>query len=262
MSYKTNYYEARHTNWITLLGARDLLMKTHSIFYENQCITQKSETQLAEYTLKKIEAYGFNFFLFRLIPRFGNISTHSKIITNYPNGFMELHEKNHYVQKNPIVIHCQLSISPIIWDEELFRDTPEIWAGNQAYGLNYGWSQSVHDTKGVVSILSLARSCTPLTEDEFEDKAAGVLWLCNQLHTCMTTRYLPRHVEQAQPHRLSARESEVLKWTAEGKTAFDIGMILSLTTRTVNFHISSAIRKMGANNKTSAVVIATKSGLL
>ncbi|WP_262498778.1 LuxR C-terminal-related transcriptional regulator [Pseudomonas sp. WS 5071] len=62
--------------------------------------------------------------------------------------------------------------------------------------------------------------------------------------------------------RLSARESEVLKWTAEGKTAFDIGMILSLTTRTVNFHISSAIRKMGANNKTSAVVIATKSGLL
>ncbi|WP_186348989.1 LuxR C-terminal-related transcriptional regulator [Pseudomonas lundensis] len=53
-----------------------------------------------------------------------------------------------------------------------------------------------------------------------------------------------------------------MKWTAEGKTAFDIGMILSLTTRTVNFHISSAIRKMGANNKTSAVVIATKSGLL
>ncbi|MCU1757814.1 LuxR C-terminal-related transcriptional regulator [Pseudomonas helleri] len=39
-------------------------------------------------------------------------------------------------------------------------------------------------------------------------------------------------------------------------------MILSLTPRTVNFHISSAMRKMGATNKTSAVVIAAKCGLL
>jgi len=39
-------------------------------------------------------------------------------------------------------------------------------------------------------------------------------------------------------------------------------MILGLSTRTVNFHISSAMKKLGANNKTSAVVMAAKSGLL
>lgn len=245
-----------------ILGARDLLIKTQQIIYENQCATNQTESQLTEYTLKKIEAYGFEYFLFRLIPRFGNILTHSKLLTNYPKGFIEHYEKNHYVQTNPIVIHCQLSISPIIWDQTVFSETPEIWEGTQAHGLNHGWSQSVHDTKGVVSILSLARSNGPLTEREFSEKAANVLWLCNQLHTSMTSRYFPRHVESAPTTRLSAREAEVLKWTAEGKTAFDIGMILSLTTRTVNFHISSAIRKMGANNKTSAVVIATKSGLL
>lgn len=53
-----------------------------------------------------------------------------------------------------------------------------------------------------------------------------------------------------------------MKWTAEGKIASDIGMILGLSTRTVNFHISSAMKKLGANNKTSAVVMAAKSGLL
>lgn len=39
-------------------------------------------------------------------------------------------------------------------------------------------------------------------------------------------------------------------------------MILGLTTRTVNFHISSAIRKLGTSNKTSAVVLATQRGFI
>lgn len=238
-------------------------MKTHQRLYENQSSTDKNEHQLFESTLKRIEECGFEYFLFRSIPRFGNIATHSKTITNYPKEFIARYESNHYVQRNPIIIHCQLSIAPLIWGEEVFHDTPELWEGTRAFGLNHGWSQSVHDNKGVVSILSLARSKTPVTAFEFSEKAAHVLWLCNQLHTSMTARYLPRQDEPPpQAMRLSARESEVLKWTAEGKTAFDIGMILSLTTRTVNFHISSAIRKMGASNKTSAVVIATKSGLL
>ena len=237
-------------------------MKTHHISHINQCTTSTIESRLYEHTLKKTEEYGFEYFLFRLIPRFGNIATHSTTITNYPSEFFERYECSHHVQRNPIITHCQGSISPIIWDEKVFHDFPELWKSTQAYGLNNGWSQSVHDNKGVVSILSLARSNTPVTAFEFSEKAAHVLWLCNQLHTSMTARYLPRHEPPTQAMRLSARESEVLKWTAEGKTAFDIGMILSLTTRTVNFHISSAIRKMGANNKTSAVVIATKSGLL
>ncbi len=71
-----------------------------------------------------------------------------------------------------------------------------------------------------------------------------------------------RHNLEIHITRLSCREIEILKWTAEGKIAADIGTILSLSTRTVNFHISSAIRKLGANNKTSAVVMAAKSGLL
>jgi DNA-binding CsgD family transcriptional regulator len=61
---------------------------------------------------------------------------------------------------------------------------------------------------------------------------------------------------------LSTRETEVLRWSAEGKTAEDIGLILHLTERTVNFHIANAIKKMGASNKISAVVQAVLSGVL
>jgi DNA-binding CsgD family transcriptional regulator len=60
---------------------------------------------------------------------------------------------------------------------------------------------------------------------------------------------------------LTLREVEVLKWSAEGKTAAEVAIILDLKLRTVNFHIGSAIRKIGVNNKTSAVVHAALQGL-
>ncbi len=60
---------------------------------------------------------------------------------------------------------------------------------------------------------------------------------------------------------LTFREIEVLKWSAEGKTAAEVAIILDLKIRTVNFHIGSAIRKMGASNKTSAVVQAALHGV-
>ena len=237
-------------------------MTAHNPISTNQYLACRSEAELCSDTLKRIEEYGFDYFSFRMIPRLGNITTNSKVITNYPNDYIERHEKGHHSQKNPLVIHCQLSIMPIIWSAEVFRETPDLWRASQTCGLAYGWSQAVHDPNGVISMLSLARKYPPLTEDEFAEKAANVLWLCNQLHSAMLQRCHLHHRLRIQVTRLSEREIEVLKWTSEGKIASDIAMILSLSPRTVNFHISSAMKKLGASNKTSAVVMAAKFGLL
>jgi LuxR family transcriptional regulator len=61
---------------------------------------------------------------------------------------------------------------------------------------------------------------------------------------------------------LSSRECEVLRWAAEGKTAYESGVILGLTERTVNFHISRSIEKLNASNKTNAVAKAILMGLI
>src|SRR5262245_10128783 len=44
---------------------------------------------------------------------------------------------------------------------------------------------------------------------------------------------------------LSPRESECLRWVADGKTDFEVGKILSISPRTVRFHISNAKGKLG-----------------
>ena len=61
---------------------------------------------------------------------------------------------------------------------------------------------------------------------------------------------------------LSPREREVLRWSAAGKTADEIGMILAITPRTVAFHIQRCVAKLDAANKTEAVAKALMLGLL
>jgi len=51
---------------------------------------------------------------------------------------------------------------------------------------------------------------------------------------------------------LTERERDCLKWTADGKTAWEIGQILRIAERTAIFHINKATQKLNAVNKTQA----------
>ncbi|HEY0440137.1 MAG TPA: LuxR family transcriptional regulator [Xanthobacteraceae bacterium] len=56
--------------------------------------------------------------------------------------------------------------------------------------------------------------------------------------------------------RLTTREREVMTWVARGKSAWELGEILGIATRTVNEHVATAVRKLGASNRAEAVAIA------
>jgi DNA-binding CsgD family transcriptional regulator len=55
---------------------------------------------------------------------------------------------------------------------------------------------------------------------------------------------------------------ECLRWCKEGKTNWEIGEILSISEKTVEFHLSNTMRKLGASNRITAVVIGIKQGLI
>ena len=61
---------------------------------------------------------------------------------------------------------------------------------------------------------------------------------------------------------LTVRETEILKWCADGKTSDEIAIILDLTKRTVDFHIANAINKLNVSNKTAAVVKAIQLNII
>lgn len=67
-----------------------------------------------------------------------------------------------------------------------------------------------------------------------------------------------RRASGAKLYSLTARETEVLTWVARGKSAWEIGEILHITKRTVDEHVQTAVRKMGAVNRTHAVALAIR----
>ena len=61
---------------------------------------------------------------------------------------------------------------------------------------------------------------------------------------------------------LSAREQEILKWTLAGKSNHVIGQLLSISLSTVNFHLRSAMGKLGVSSKHHAAAKANSLGLI
>jgi DNA-binding response OmpR family regulator len=66
------------------------------------------------------------------------------------------------------------------------------------------------------------------------------------------------------PKRVQLREREVetLTWAARGKTFEEIGTILSLSKRTVEFHLENARRKLGVATRTQALIKAATGHLI
>jgi DNA-binding response OmpR family regulator len=62
--------------------------------------------------------------------------------------------------------------------------------------------------------------------------------------------------------QLREREVETLTWAARGKTFEEIGTILSLSKRTVEFHLENARRKLGVATRTQALVKAATGHLI
>jgi len=61
---------------------------------------------------------------------------------------------------------------------------------------------------------------------------------------------------------LSAREIEVLKWIAEGKSNKEIAALLFISEGTVKTHVLSIHEKLGVSDRTEAAVTAIKRGIL
>jgi LuxR family quorum sensing-dependent transcriptional regulator len=71
-----------------------------------------------------------------------------------------------------------------------------------------------------------------------------------------------RSLTSAQKRILTERQREVLTWIAAGKSAWETGEILDISARTVEEHAQQALERLGAVNRTQAVAIAIRDGLI
>jgi LuxR family quorum-sensing system transcriptional regulator SolR len=61
---------------------------------------------------------------------------------------------------------------------------------------------------------------------------------------------------------LTAREKQVLQWIGGGKTSWEVGRILSMSERTVKFHLQNIYAKLNVANRAQAVSAASRMQLI
>lgn len=183
------------------------------------------------------------------------------MFNNYTVQWQRCYDERGYLLVDPTVQHALKSTLPIVWSNHLFESAGDMWEEARSYGLRIGWAQASRDASGAVGLLTLARSAEELTSQELAARQAQMSWLVQYAHAAMARLLAPKLTPESQV-ALTAREREVLRWTAEGKTAYEVAQILSVAERTVNFHINNVVAKLGASNKTQAAVKAAVLGML
>lgn len=220
-------------------------------------------TEVFDMVITRTYELGFRHCCVKMSSNQSKDNAHPVVLTNYPNEWETVYEKAEFFRIDPVVKYCQDNVLPLVWQEGIFKYVPALWSLALTLGVHNALTFTVHDPRGVISMLTLSRGKGAVTPEELYEKAGLALWLCHQVHEALAHKHADKpHVRSASPaSTLTARETEILKWTADGKTANEIGMIISITPRTVGFHISSILRKLGVNNKIAAVLRASKMGL-
>lgn len=78
----------------------------------------------------------------------------------------------------------------------------------------------------------------------------------------VVTNRLLNHVREPAGRPLTPREREVLKLLAGGQSNQQIAGQLFISERTIKYHVSSILGKLGAANRTEAVTVAAQRGLV
>lgn len=183
------------------------------------------------------------------------------IFDTYPAGWMKHYQDSNFLQIDPTVREGMNSTGLIVWPDAPPEDSPKLWEDAHDFGMAVGVAHSSWAARGVYGLLTISRPSDPLTPSEIDDLTLQTSWLANITHTMMSQFLVPKLAPEANV-MLTPREREVLCWTGEGKTSCEIGQILNISERTVNFHVNNILFKLSATNKVQAVVKAIAMGLI
>jgi len=129
-------------------------------------------------------------------------------------------------------------------------------------GISQGITVPIHHHGGgftaISAICSISESDWPIL---FRQTSELVFVTAHRFQSRYYGLYKSEHAEK-RSSPLTARESEIIRWVAYGKTVPEIAAILKRSPETVKYHVKNAYNKLGAQNRGQAISQAAKLGLL
>jgi DNA-binding CsgD family transcriptional regulator len=185
-------------------------------------------------------------------------------IDNTPANYVEPYQDPSQYRRDPVMQHCRRQSVPIIWNQATYVESGlgELWEQQATYGYCTGIAMALHLPDGMHFQFGVDRE-DPLPADREElQRLVADLQLFAVHAQDAAIRLLVPPLRQPERPSLTPRELEALRWTMEGKTAWEVGVLLGISERTVVFHVNNAMHKLNCVNKQQAVLKALRLGLI
>jgi LuxR family quorum-sensing system transcriptional regulator SolR len=219
-------------------------------------LTTRADTEDAVFAALAniVRSLGFTYCAFGLrIPAIGR-APRDLWFTNFPPAWYGHALGFNHIDNDPVISAALRRAIPVVWGGAALAGR---YLGHDPCGgeIRHGLTLAVHGRDQETGLLSIARADPEITSAELDEIEGKLCWLCHVANDTIQNIATGRDIGARQ--ELSAREREVMRWTAAGKTAYEVGRILGITTRTVNFHVARVLEKLNVPNKTQAAVKAT-----
>ena len=185
-------------------------------------------------------------------------------INNAPVGFGAVADDPASMRRDPVMQHCRRHTVPIIWDQDTYtrHGLGEIWEAQAHFGYKTGIAMALHLPEGRHFAFGVERDqALPSDGVELSRLVADL-----QLFAVHAQDAAMRLLSPVPPPLdlpvLTPRELEALRWTMEGKTAWEVGAILGISERTAVLHVNNAMHRLGCTSKHQAVLRALRLGLI
>jgi DNA-binding CsgD family transcriptional regulator len=185
-------------------------------------------------------------------------------VANAPVAYQEAAYDEVTSRRDPVLQHCKRYSVPIVWDQSTYvsQGLGELWEQQAQFGYRTGIAMALHLPEGRHFALGVVRD-QPLPQDAsmLTRLVADLQLFAVHAQDAAMRLLVPAPLQPERP-ALTPRETEALRWTMEGKTAWEVGTILGISERTAVLHVNNAMHKLGCVNKHQAVLKALKLGLI
>ncbi len=178
-----------------------------------------------------------------------------EINVSYPAEWTDIYRSQNYIEVDPII---SLGQTGLLYWKDIYQKIPpdqEFYSQAKSFGLTNGFSDII-SSQQMFGLMSVAG------DELINSSRSRTILKSLAPHFHQLVHYLTHKQARDNIPRLTPREREVLLWAMEGKSNWEISVILGISQESIKGHIAKILRKLGACNRTHAVAIAMQYNLL
>jgi len=183
-------------------------------------------------------------------------------ITTYSGAWVERYFNQRYHILDPLLKRAATARCPFDWNERQQRSEQEkaFFGESVEHGLGrQGISVPIHGPNSELCMLSFNADVSDREWAGLRNEVLPHLFL-------FAYKFNDKAFNIRRPTigniKLSPRESEVLKWAAEGKSVWETAQILCISDHSIKSYLQNAQRKLMCCNKLHTVVTALRMGII